>query len=362
MYDLSDHTSLYAMRATVKRPPASVEKLYTTATLMRILGPQARLHTTVMGTGRLVRGVWRGNMYLRGGGDPTFGDQGFDKVWEDGYGSNPNVLISQLKGKGIKRVTGQVYADESLFDRRRGGLMTNYAPDTPDYGGQMSALTYDHGSALKRVGPAEFAVREFVLTMRGSGIQANAAGHTAKTPAAARLLAIVSSPPMSVMTRLMDVPSDDLFADLFTKQLGVLFGTGGTLSAGAHVISSTIASSYGLHPRILDGSGLSRNDHTSPLEIVDLLREIWHTPVGDELAASLPTVGVNGTVQTIGLKTPAVRRCIAKTGTLNNVTNLAGYCQSRSGQTLAFGFFVDGPPNWTGETIESRMVGAVAGY
>ena len=66
-------------------------------------------------------------------------------------------------------MTGWVYADESLFDRRRGGLMTNYAPDTPDYGGQMSALTYDHGSALKHVGPAEFAAREFVLTMRGAG-------------------------------------------------------------------------------------------------------------------------------------------------------------------------------------------------
>ena len=128
------------------------------------------------------------------------------------------------------------------------------------------------------------------------------------------------------------------------------------------MIGSTIAAQYGLHPRILDGSGLSRNDRTSPLEIVDLLREVWHTTIGDELAASLPTVGVNGTVQTVGLKTAAVRRCIAKTGTLNNVTNLAGYCQSRSGHTLAFGFLIDGPPNWTAITIESRMIGAVARY
>jgi D-alanyl-D-alanine carboxypeptidase/D-alanyl-D-alanine-endopeptidase (penicillin-binding protein 4) len=240
--------------------------------------------------------------------------------------------------------------------------MTHYALDTPDYGGQMSALTYDHGSALKRVGPAEFAVREFVLTLRGAGIAARAAKKPSRTPSQAQLLAIVSSPPMSVMTRLMDVPSDDLFADLFAKQLGVLFGSGGTLSAGAHVIDSTIAAQYGLHPTILDGSGLSRNDRSSPLEIVDLLREVWHTPIGDGLAASLPTVGVNGTVQGIGLKTPAVRHCIAKTGTLDNVTNLAGYCRARSGHTLAFGFFIDGPPNWTADTLESRMIGAVARY
>jgi serine-type D-Ala-D-Ala carboxypeptidase/endopeptidase (penicillin-binding protein 4) len=362
VYDLDARDTMFARRITVGRPPASVEKVYTTVALLRILGPKARLHTDVLGTGRLAHGVWHGNLYLRGGGDPTFGDQSFNQVWEHGYGSNPNELVSQLKATGIKRVTGWVYGDESLFDRRRGGLMTNYAPDTPDYGGQMSALTYDHGSALKHVGPAEFAVREFVLTMRGGGIAARAAKRTATTPPQARLLAIVNSPPMSVMTRLMDVPSDDLFADLFDKQLGVLFGNGGTLSAGAHVIGSTIAAQYGLHPRILDGSGLSRNDRTSPLEIVDLLREVWHTPIGDELAASLPTVGVNGTVQTVGLKTAAVRRCIAKTGTLNNVTNLAGYCQSRSGQTLAFGFFIDGPPNWTAIALESRMIGAVARY
>jgi D-alanyl-D-alanine carboxypeptidase/D-alanyl-D-alanine-endopeptidase (penicillin-binding protein 4) len=362
VYDLDTHTELYALRATVQRPPASVEKLYTTVALMRILGPQTRLHTTVLGMGQLVGGVWHGNLYLRGGGDPTFGDQGFNRFWEGGYGSNPNELVSQIRAEGIKRVTGFVYADESLFDSRRGGLMTNYAPDTPDYGGQMSALTYDHGSALNRVGPAEFAAREFALTMRGSGVAVKAARHTATTPAGARLLAIANSPPISVMTRLMDVPSDDLFADLLTKQLGVLFGTGGTLSAGARVIGSTIASSYALHPTILDGSGLSRQDRSSPVEIVDLLREVWQTPVGDELSASLPTVGVNGTVQSVGLKTAAVRRCVAKTGTLNGVTNLAGYCHCRAGQTLAFGILIDGPPNWTATTIESRMIGAIARY
>ncbi len=105
------------------------------------------------------------------------------------------------------------------------------------------------------------------------------------------------------MTRLMDVPSDDLFAELFAKQLGVLFGRGGSISDGAQVIGRTIADTYGLHPTILDGSGLSRNDRSSPLEVVDLLREVWGTPVGRELVASLPTVGREGTVRGIGLKT-----------------------------------------------------------
>ena len=47
--DLNARTTLYALHATIKRPPASVEKLYTTTALIRKLGPNARLHTAVLG-------------------------------------------------------------------------------------------------------------------------------------------------------------------------------------------------------------------------------------------------------------------------------------------------------------------------
>lgn len=362
VYDLGTGSALYSVRAAVERPPASVEKVYTTIAVMRILGPNARLHTSILGTGKLVNGVWHGDLYLRGGGDPTFGDSGFNKVWNQGYGPTAADLVGQLAALKIRRVSGWVYADESLFDRRRGGLITNYARDIPDFGGQLSALVYDHGTALNRLSPAAFAAREVVLTMRDFHITARASKTAVVTPPGARLLANVDSPQMSVMTRLMDVPSDDLFAELLTKQLGVLFGGAGSIAAGAGVIERTIASAYGLHPTILDGSGLSRDDRSSPLEIVDLLRDAWHTTAGDELARSLPTVGVNGTVQGIGLRTPAVGRCVAKTGTLTDVTNLVGYCATKDRHNLAFGLFIDGPPNWTASVLESRMIGAIARY
>jgi serine-type D-Ala-D-Ala carboxypeptidase/endopeptidase (penicillin-binding protein 4) len=362
VFDLNSQRELYAVRPTVKRAPASVEKLWTTAAVMLKLGPNARLHTTVLGTGSLHHGVWHGNLYLRGGGDPTFGDPTFNHYWNLGEGPTANQLAGQLRKRGITRVTGQIYADESLFDRRRGGLLTNYLPDTPDFGGQLSALTYDHGSIVAHYSPAALAVREMAVTMRGAGIAVKASRHVRKTPDDARTLATVSSPPMSVMTRLMDVNSDDLFAELFAKQLGLLFGRGGSIPAGAQVIERTMADTYGLHPKILDGSGLSRDDRSSPLEVVDLLREVWGTRVGRELVASLPTVGREGAVRGYGLKSPAVGNCVAKTGTLNYVTNLAGYCRSRGGHTLAFALFIDGPDNGTAATLESRMIGAIAGY
>ncbi len=326
------------------------------------LGPAARLQTVVLGTGRQHGSVWRGNLYLRGGGDPTFGDAGFNVVWNHGEGATATRLVSELLRHGIRRVTGHIYADASLFDGERGGLLTGQKPDIPDLGGQLSALTYDHGTTLKHYDPATFTVHELALTMRSSHIRVTAGTRTRHTPDSAQLLASVSSPTMLQMTKLMDVPSDDLFAELFAKQLGVLYGGGGSIGAGAKVISATIASRYELHPVILDGSGLAIGDRTTPLQIVELLRDLWGSPVGTELSDSLPVTGVSGTVATIGARTPAQGRCQAKTGSLTDVTNLAGYCRTRSGEKLAFGIFIDGPPNGTGFTLESRMVGAIARY
>lgn len=365
VYDLTAHRTLFVDRGGIGRPPASVEKLYTTTAVLQTLGPATTLQTQVLGTGHLgPRGVWHGNLYFKGGGDPTLGDGEFNQTYELGFGPTGAQIGEQIASHGIHRVTGHVFGDESLFDRERGGLMTDYAPDIPDFGGELSALTYDHGSTIGTPNqPAVFAARQLAASMRTLHIAVRAANTTATTPVGAQLLATVNSPPMRVLLRLMDVPSDDFFAELLTKQLGVRFGGGvGSISAGAGVISDTIAQDYGIHPRILDGSGLSRSDRSSPDQVVTLLRELWHTPTGAILYASLPVVGVNGTVQSIGVKTAAVGRCTAKTGTLNNVTNLAGYCHSRGYHELAFALFIDGPSNYAALVLEGQMAAAIAQY
>ena len=69
-------------------------------------------------------------------------------------------------------MTGHVFGDESLFDSDRGGPLTQNRPDTPDYGGELSALVYDHGASAKGFPPPVFAARELVITMRSQGIAA----------------------------------------------------------------------------------------------------------------------------------------------------------------------------------------------
>jgi serine-type D-Ala-D-Ala carboxypeptidase/endopeptidase (penicillin-binding protein 4) len=362
VYDLTAKQTLFTERANVGRPPASVEKLYTTVATLNELGPNARLKTTVVGTGHLgPGGVWHGNLYLVGGGDPTFGDGAFNRTWEQGYGPTANQLVGQLAHDGIKHVSGWVIGDAALFDELRGGPATGYAPDVPDLGGQLSALSYDHGSTFKKLNPGAFAAKELVLTMHGAGIGARPLNRTLPAPGDAQQLASVRSPPLSVMLKLMDVPSDDFFAEMLTKQLGVRVGGRGSITAGARVISNAI-DLFGLHPRIVDGSGLSRSDRSSPVQVVDLLRAMWNTPIGRVLANSLPVVGVTGTVQGIAAHTAAQGRCIAKTGTLNYVTNLAGYCTTPEHHVLAFALMIDGPGNWTAIELFDQMVPAIAKF
>jgi serine-type D-Ala-D-Ala carboxypeptidase/endopeptidase (penicillin-binding protein 4) len=362
VYDLTAKQTLFALRPDVGRPPASVEKLYTTVALLSELGPNARLKTTVVGDGHLgPGGVWHGNLYLVGGGDPTFGDGGFNRAWEQGYGPTANDLVQQLMHHGIRRVTGWVIGDAALFDDLRGGPPTAYGPDVPDFGGQLAGLTYDHGSTFKKLGPGAFAAKELVLTMHGAHIGARPLNRTLPAPASTVPLASVESPPLSVMLKLMDVPSDDFFAEMLTKQLGVQFGRGGSIQAGADVIAQVI-NSFGLHPEIVDGSGLSRSDVSSPGQVVALLRTMWSTSMGRQLVNSLPVVGVSGTVRRIATHTFAQGRCMAKTGTLNYVTNLAGYCTARNHHVLAFALMIDGPPNWTAIQLLDRLVPAIARY
>jgi serine-type D-Ala-D-Ala carboxypeptidase/endopeptidase (penicillin-binding protein 4) len=364
VYDLNRDETLFTLRADVARPPASVEKLYTTLALLNRLEPNTTLATKVMGEGHLgPKGVWEGNLYLVGGGDPTFGDEAFNRTWELGFGPSAGQLVAQLRGAGIRRVRGRLFGDESLFARTRGGRSSRYQPDLPDYGGELSALTYDHGSTVGGArSPGAFAAHELALTMRAARVKVRAAPLSRRAPSHAQLLATVTSPPLPVLLKLMDVPSDDLFAELLTEQLGARFAHRGTIAAGAGVIAETIAQVYGVHPRIADGSGLDRSNRSSPTQIVTLLRAAWRSPIRTALLDALPTVGVSGTVRRIAVHTAAQGRCLAKTGTLDRVTNLAGYCLARGQRKIAFALFIDGPENWQALPLVGRMMAAIAAY
>jgi D-alanyl-D-alanine carboxypeptidase/D-alanyl-D-alanine-endopeptidase (penicillin-binding protein 4) len=364
VYDLTTSTPLFAERAEVAHPPASVEKLYTATTALELMGPTARLSTSVLGTGHLgSNGRWEGNLYLRGGGDPTFGSTAFIDSRYDGEGTSVSALAALVKAAGIRSVTGSVDGDESYWDSLRGDPYSDYAPD-PELEGSLSALEFNRGETGPEQGPnapAAYAALELRGALRADGVSVHS-GTAATAPPTATTIATASSPTLSTLLGLTLPPSDNYFAESLLKDLGARYGGSGTTAAGAAVVRSTIARVFNLHPYLIDGSGLSHSDHTSPLQVVSLLSAIAHSPLGTTLRGDLAVAGQTGTLSERMRSTPADGRCQAKTGTLNGVSNLAGYCKAADGNILAFAIFNDGIPTETAHVVQDRVAVTLASY
>ena len=366
VYDVSERRVLFEVDADVPRPPASVEKLYTSTTALVKLGPSARLQTSVLGVGILSSsGVWQGNLYLHGGGDPTFGSTGFDDAtYGPGNGATVSQLALALRRTGVKRVDGRVLGDESLFDDLRGVPYSNYAPDPVDVEGILSALAFDRGESGNQRGlhaPAEYAAQEFAAELHHVGITVTGGYGVGVAPTGATRLASVGSPPLSTLLRLMDAPSDNYLAETLVKDIGAYAAGHGTTAAGARVVRETMAQ-LGLRISVVDGSGLSRLDETTPHQVVELLTDLTASPLGTVLRAALARPGQTGTLSDRMAGTAAVGRCQAKTGTLDFVSNLAGWCTALGGHTIVFAMLMDGIDVYTAHVLQDAITVAIAQF
>jgi serine-type D-Ala-D-Ala carboxypeptidase/endopeptidase (penicillin-binding protein 4) len=367
--DLNTGQPLYSSAAGVERLPASVEKVYTTSTALLRFGSNATLSTAVLGTGTLdADGTWHGNLYLKGGGDPTFGSTSFDAA---AYGAGATVqrLVTNLiRHMGIRALSGRIIGDESYFDSVRGTPATGFGLDLPDVEGELSALAFDRGLAnfqgtAAQPRPALYATRQFAAALKAAGVKVpkNTPMYTGATPAGAQLLALVQSPTIAKLIQLTNSPSDNYLAEMLLKDLGARFGGAGTTVAGAAVVRAELATRFGIAPLFNDGSGLSRADYTSPLQIVTVLSQMY---TNADFYNSLAIAGETGTLQDYGQRTAAQGSCHAKTGTLHDVADLAGYCHARDGHELVFAFLANrlGSPDYVHVIETSDMAAALARY
>ncbi len=366
--DLTAGQTLYADNADTGRLPASVEKLYTTTTALQRFGANATLTTSVLGQGRMEGTTYVGTLYLRGGGDPTFGAQGFDAA-NYGTGATIQRLVADLvMATGMTGFQGNVVADETIFDSVRGTPATHNRRST-DVEGELSGLAFDRGwynlqGTVLDTHPALDAGLELVSTLRAAGVKVR--GRTGgvrvtagRTPTGATSLASVASPTMATLIALTNTPSDNFFAETLLKDVGARFGSGGTTADGAAVVRAQIASEFGIRPRFNDGSGLSRYDLTSPAQVVTLLRDMAGIP---QFTRSLAVAGETGTLEHEMRGTYAQARCRGKTGTLSDVSNVVGYCRARDGHTLAYAVMMNGIYPDYAHPIQNQMIVAMARY
>jgi len=329
--DLTTGKQLYAQNLRLPLIPASNEKLAVTYASLLALGPSYRFSTDVLGEGELDGTLWRGDIVLKGYGDPTLST--LDLL----------SLASQLRSQGIRRVSGQIVGDESFFDARRiapGWKSYFFLNESP----ALSALIVDRGRYQGHVTrePALAAALSFRAALLRAGVTVAGRAMTGTADPAAVPLATIESVPLDLVLRFMDHESDNFTAEMLLKQLGAGLALQGTTAAGAQVIHRLLTDQQIPHAgvRIVDGSGLSRLDRLTTETVVAMLRSSWlDQDLREILIASLPVAGRSGTLDGRMRGTAAAGRVRAKTGTLNEASALSGYVSRR----YAFSVIQNGP-------------------
>ncbi|MDO9408767.1 D-alanyl-D-alanine carboxypeptidase/D-alanyl-D-alanine-endopeptidase [Patulibacter sp.] len=382
--DLTTGRTLLSRGGSTARIPASVTKLFTVGAALRLLGPDWAPRTRVVATGSLRGTTWDGDLHLVGGGDPTLS----------------TAAVKALAGRAVQalgadRLGGEVHVDATAFDDWQGGARTGRSADG-DLGGRIGAATVDRGA--RTTAPAVRAGSLFRTALRTAGLQLTGpVVQDSVPPAGGTTVAVQAGPTLAQLAAGTLGPSDNFFAETLLKDIASRDGveaacrvraelpplappvtvaeppaagdclaaaarTGSaTTAAGSLLLRTTLRPLAGTTPRIVDGSGLTRRNRVSPATVVRLLRAYDADPaIGPVLRAALPQAGRTGTLAGRMRGTAAVGRCAAKTGTINGVSGLAGYCTTRKGREVAFAILQNGGNVFSARSFQDRFVARLA--
>jgi D-alanyl-D-alanine carboxypeptidase/D-alanyl-D-alanine-endopeptidase (penicillin-binding protein 4) len=150
---------VYSKNADQRVVPASNEKLMTSAAALEYLGSAFRFHTVASYSGTKSGKTVSGNLYLKGGGDPTLTDGRID------------LIASKIAAAGITKFTGGLIADDSAFDHTGLGSSWSWDDESYAYAAPISALTaastdvFDTGSVAVATKPAATKGKAGVLSV-----------------------------------------------------------------------------------------------------------------------------------------------------------------------------------------------------
>jgi D-alanyl-D-alanine carboxypeptidase/D-alanyl-D-alanine-endopeptidase (penicillin-binding protein 4) len=144
--------------------------------------------------------------------------------------------------------------------------------------------------------------------------------------------------PLAKIVKMINKPSQNFYADMLQRTLGAHFYGLGTFSRGADAVSDFLTTT-GVPVRgfkMVDGSGLSRQDLVEPRMTVSILQYMATQPEFKAWYDSLPIAGVDGTIRTRMKNPPLKGNVHAKTGFIGRVRSLSGYVDALNKHRIAF--------------------------
>lgn len=173
---------------------------------------------------------------------------------------------------------------------------------------------------------------------------------TPLAPASLIELGVVESPPLRVLLREIQKPSQNLYTDLLLAHLAeVVRATNAALAEldseaiGIRELQRFLAEIGVPRNQVFyeEGSGLSRNNLNTAAATVRLLAHMHRHRWADTYRDALPVAGVDGTLRNRMKDTAAAGNMRAKTGTLRWANSLSGYVTSAAGEPLAFALMLN---------------------
>ena len=372
--------------------PASITKLLTTYAGLELLGLGWTWSTPVWLEGTVHDGVLYGNLVIKGTGDPKFviermwlllrrvqqlgvreirGDivldrtsfavpdinpAAFDGEGLRPYNVQPDALMLSFKSVVLTftpdaaRGIAVVSADPPLAGVRldasvplsnapcgdwRDALHAGFADSAhTSFAGNYSSACGERSWAIAYVDPSSFNARALLGMWQEMGGRISGVVRDGTAPTTAPSFES-TSPPLTEAVRDIDKFSNNVMAQQLFLTLGLTQRGNGSPEASREVLRQWATERFGAAAdgMVIDnGSGLSRETRISARLLTGLLLRAWAGPVMPELMSSLSVGGVDGTLKdwhvTLG-------RAHLKTGTLRDVSGIAGYVLADSGRRYA---------------------------
>lgn len=292
-------------------PVASLTKIATTLAALQTWGSNYRFTTNILSTGNIVGDTLKGDLIIEGGGDPFF-------VWEEAI-----ALGNKLNQLGIKRIQGNLIIT--------GEFAMNFETDSQESAKSLR-LAFDssrwEGEVAEQYATMPAGTPKPQLIILGNArIVPNLAAANLPNVTSAKLLIIHGSLPLWQILKRMNTFSNNTMSETIASLLG-----------GGRQVAAISASAADVSPseiRLINGSGLGQANQISPRAVVAILMAVHNRAQveGLTLADLFPISNCNcGTIE--GRKLP--KWAIVKTGTLSDVSALAGVVQTQKHGAIWF--------------------------
>ncbi|MDX8380113.1 MAG: D-alanyl-D-alanine carboxypeptidase/D-alanyl-D-alanine-endopeptidase [Gallionella sp.] len=413
VHEEGKRTALISLNANRAMNPASTMKLLTTYAGLEILGPAYHWKTEAYLNGTLKNGVLQGNLVFKGYGDPkltieafwlwlrelrqrglrdirgnivldrqffpdnNYNPAKFDNKPNRAYNVGPNALLLNLNALHLRLLPNAKQTTAILEPELYGYQLSNWittSSQLPCHGKDAYQASLEgHLIVLRGKIPADcgesqdyfsilppdqyfFAVFTALWQELGGKIQGKL--RTGITPDSLTAFSTHLSPPLSEVIRDINKFSNNTMARQLFLTLGTVNSQPASIANSRSTVVQWLKNQQLQFPELVleNGAGLSRIARISAHNLSKILQLASNSLYSAELEASLPILGIDGTVKRRFKGSQIVGHAHLKTGTLNGVKSIAGYVHSNSGKRWIMAFIINHPNAKRGKAAQNALI------